>query len=64
MQKNFLTFFFGALKVNDENSRIRIQIRTKMSWIRNLVPSVMLYFLIQILETQLKLQMKALCTFY
>ncbi len=26
-------FFFGILKVNDENSRIRIH--TKMSWIRN-----------------------------
>ncbi len=30
-------FFVGILKVTDENSRIRIQIRihTKMSWIRN-----------------------------
>jgi hypothetical protein len=25
------------LKVNDENSRIRIQIRTKITWIRNTV---------------------------
>jgi hypothetical protein len=35
--KNY--FFVGVLKVNDENSRIRIQIRirihTKISWIRN-----------------------------
>ncbi len=31
MLKNY--FFAGILKVNDENSRIRIH--TKMSWIRN-----------------------------
>jgi hypothetical protein len=28
-----ISFLVGVLKVNDENSRIRI--RTKMSWIRN-----------------------------
>jgi|LakMenEpi03Aug12_release.lakeMendotaPanAssembly.Ray.scaffolds.fasta_scaffold340705_2 hypothetical protein len=35
-QYTFLTklFFVAFLKVTDENSRIRIQIRTKM-WIRN-----------------------------
>ena len=30
-------FFVGILNVNDENNRIRTQIHTKMSWIRNTV---------------------------
>jgi hypothetical protein len=32
---NKISFFIGILKVNDEDSRIRIRIHTKMSWIRN-----------------------------
>ncbi len=37
MQKNFSLnlFFVDVFEVNEENSRIRIRIRTKMSWIRN-----------------------------
>jgi hypothetical protein len=36
-RKTFLQkfFFFGILKVNDENSRTRIRTHTKMSWICN-----------------------------
>jgi hypothetical protein len=29
------SFFVGVLKVKDENNRIRIRIRTQMSWIHN-----------------------------
>jgi hypothetical protein len=38
---DFFLFFVSVLKINDENSRIRIRIwiHTKMSWIRNTGPS-------------------------
>jgi hypothetical protein len=36
-RKNFKLFFcVGILKVSNENSRIRMRIHTKMSWIRNI----------------------------
>jgi hypothetical protein len=40
-EAKIITYFVGTLKMDYENNRIRIRIRTKMSWIRNTASKIM-----------------------